>query len=134
MVLSRFQGRLSPSMREALAEFISTFILVVCDDVQFAFFLKMEIAIVCCIFWMKFLYSCQSFGLGSVAQMVLSRGKFGTFLSVNFAWGIAVTMGCYWAGGVSGKSSRALTVISPRLANRSRADSDKNLRPKSVLT
>lgn len=71
MVLSRFQGRLSPFMREALAEFISTFILV-------------------------------SFGLGSVAQMVLSRGKFGTFLSVNFAWGIAVTMGCYWAGGVSG--------------------------------
>ncbi|XP_068683420.1 aquaporin-3-like [Montipora capricornis] len=71
MVLSRFQGRLSPFMREALAEFISTFILV-------------------------------SFGLGSVAQMVLSRGKFGSFLSVNFAWGIAVTMGCYWAGGVSG--------------------------------
>lgn len=29
---SRFQGRLSPLSREALAEFISTFILVVCIE------------------------------------------------------------------------------------------------------
>ena len=34
--------------------------------------------------------------------MVLSRSKFGSFFSVNFGWGIGVTLGCYWAGGVSG--------------------------------
>ena len=44
----------------------------------------------------------QTFGIGSVAQMVLSKGKFGTFFSVNFGWGIGVTLGCYWAGGISG--------------------------------
>ena len=37
-----------------------------------------------------------------MAQMVLSRWKFGNFFSVNFGWGIGVTLGCYWAGGVSG--------------------------------
>ena len=44
----------------------------------------------------------QIFGIGSVAQMVLSNWKFGNFFSVNFSWGIGVTLGCYWAGGVSG--------------------------------
>lgn len=33
---SRFQGRLSPLSREALAEFISTFILVVCVEFRFS--------------------------------------------------------------------------------------------------
>ena len=42
------------------------------------------------------------FGAGVVAQVVLSRQGAGTFLSINFAWGLAVTMGCYVAGGVSG--------------------------------
>lgn len=65
------RGRLPPLMREALAEFMATFILV-------------------------------SFGLGSVAQFTLSRSQLGTFFSVNFSWGVAVTMGCYWAGGISG--------------------------------
>jgi MIP family channel proteins len=42
------------------------------------------------------------FGIGSVAQAVLS-GKAGIeHLSINLAWGLAVTMGCYVAGGVSG--------------------------------
>jgi len=58
-------------MREAVAEFWSTFILLI-------------------------------FGVGSVAQMVLSGWKFGNFFSVNFSWGMGVTMGCYWAGGISG--------------------------------
>lgn len=43
-----------------------------------------------------------TFGVGSVAQMVLSNWKFGNFFSVNFGWGIGVTLGCYWAGGISG--------------------------------
>ena len=42
------------------------------------------------------------FGVGVVAQVVLSRQTAGTMLTINLAWGLAVTMGCYVAGGVSG--------------------------------
>jgi MIP family channel proteins len=42
------------------------------------------------------------FGVGVVAQVVLSRQTAGTFLSINIAWGLAVTMGCYAAAGVTG--------------------------------
>jgi MIP family channel proteins len=57
--------------REAAAEFLGTFVLIV-------------------------------FGTGVVAQAVLSGGSHGTALSINLAWGLAVTMGIYAAGGVSG--------------------------------
>jgi MIP family channel proteins len=42
------------------------------------------------------------FGCGVVAQVVLSKGAAGSYLSINLAWGIAVTMGCYVAAGVTG--------------------------------
>jgi MIP family channel proteins len=42
------------------------------------------------------------FGVGVVAQVVLSKQTAGTFLSINIAWGLAVTMGCYVAAGVTG--------------------------------
>jgi len=42
------------------------------------------------------------FGAGSVAQMVLSEGKNGSYLAVNFGWGLGVTMGVYAAAAVSG--------------------------------
>jgi MIP family channel proteins len=42
------------------------------------------------------------FGVGVVAQVVLSGGTSGQYLSINIAWGLAVTMACYVAGGVSG--------------------------------
>ena len=42
------------------------------------------------------------YGNGSVAQAVLSKGDAGTFLSINLSWGMAVTMGVYWAGSISG--------------------------------
>ncbi len=58
-------------LRELLAEFLGTFILIV-------------------------------FGVGVVAQVVLSKQTAGTFLSINIAWGLAVTMGCYVAAGVTG--------------------------------
>jgi MIP family channel proteins len=58
-------------LRELLAEFFGTFILIV-------------------------------FGVGVVAQVVLSRQTAGTFLSINIAWGLAVTMGCYVSAGVTG--------------------------------
>ncbi len=62
---------LTGTAREAAAEFLGTFILIV-------------------------------FGVGVVAQVVLSAGTSGQYLSINIAWGLAVTMGCYVAGGVSG--------------------------------
>lgn len=42
------------------------------------------------------------FGVGVVAQVVLSGREAGQYLSINLAWGLAVTMGVYVAGGVSG--------------------------------
>lgn len=42
------------------------------------------------------------FGCGVVAQVVLSRQTAGEYLSINLAWGLAVTMAVYVAGGISG--------------------------------
>jgi MIP family channel proteins len=42
------------------------------------------------------------FGVGVVAQFVLSGSAAGSQLAINIVWGLAVTMGCYVAGGVSG--------------------------------
>jgi MIP family channel proteins len=57
--------------REAAAEFLGTFVLIV-------------------------------FGVGVVAQVVLSGRNNGEYLSINIGWGLAVTMGVYVAAGVSG--------------------------------
>jgi MIP family channel proteins len=57
--------------REAAAEFLGTFILIV-------------------------------FGVGVVAQTVLSANANGSFLAINIGWGLAVMLGVYVAGGVSG--------------------------------
>src|SRR5512145_248757 len=62
---------LTGTAREAAAEFLGTFILIV-------------------------------FGAGVVAQVVLSGEKNGGYLSINLAWGIAVTLAVYVAGTVSG--------------------------------
>src|SRR5262249_1917339 len=43
-----------------------------------------------------------AFGAGVVAQVILSNKQNGEYLSINIAWGFAVTMGGYVAGGVSG--------------------------------
>jgi MIP family channel proteins len=43
-----------------------------------------------------------AFGVGVVAQTVLSSSANGSVLSINIAWGIAVMLGIYTAGGVSG--------------------------------
>ena len=42
------------------------------------------------------------FGLGVVAQAVLSHQSAGSMLSINIAWGLGVTMGCYVSAGVTG--------------------------------
>lgn len=62
---------LKGTAREAAAEFLGTFILIM-------------------------------FGVGVVAQTVLSRGANGSFLAINLGWGLAVMLGVYAAGGVSG--------------------------------
>ncbi len=43
-----------------------------------------------------------AFGVGVVAQTVLSRQTAGSMLSINICWGLAVTMGCYVSAGVTG--------------------------------
>lgn len=43
-----------------------------------------------------------AFGAGVVAQTVLSSGDNGSYIAINIAWGLGVTMGVYVAGGVSG--------------------------------
>jgi MIP family channel proteins len=62
---------LSGTSREAAAEFLGTFVLIV-------------------------------FGSAVVAQVVLSGGSHGGYISINLAWGLAVTMGVYVSAGVSG--------------------------------
>lgn len=62
---------LQGTSREAAAEFLGTFILIV-------------------------------FGVGAVAQTVLSRGANGSYLAINIGWGLAVMLGVYASGGVSG--------------------------------
>ena len=62
---------LNGTAREAAAEFLGTFVLIV-------------------------------FGSAVVAQVVLGGGGNGTYLSINIAWGLAVTMGVYASAGVSG--------------------------------
>ena len=47
------------------------------------------------------------FGVGVVAQTVLSAGSAGSPLSINIAWGLAVTMGCYVAGGRHGRAPQS---------------------------
>ncbi|MBS1816350.1 MAG: MIP family channel protein [Acidobacteria bacterium] len=42
------------------------------------------------------------FGLGVVAQSVLSQKGAGAALSIHICWGLAVTMGCYVSAGVTG--------------------------------
>src|SRR5919201_1001389 len=42
------------------------------------------------------------FGVGVVAQVVLSGQTAGSYLSINIGWGLGVTMGVYVAAGVSG--------------------------------
>lgn len=63
--------RLEGTAREAAAEFLGTFVLIV-------------------------------FGTGVVAQVVLSGGANGGYLSINLAWGLAVMLAVYSAAGVSG--------------------------------
>src|SRR6185436_19714990 len=43
-----------------------------------------------------------AFGVGVVAQTVLSKNANGSFLAINIGWGLAVMLGIYASAGVSG--------------------------------
>jgi aquaporin-9 len=43
-----------------------------------------------------------AFGVGVVAQTILSKETNGSYLAINLGWGLAVMLGIYTAGGVSG--------------------------------
>jgi MIP family channel proteins len=43
-----------------------------------------------------------AFGVGVVAQTVLSKGANGSYLAINLGWGLAVMLGVYTAAGISG--------------------------------
>src|SRR6187200_1989519 len=43
-----------------------------------------------------------AFGVGVVAQTVLSKNANGSFLAINIGWGIGVMLGIYASAGVSG--------------------------------
>ena len=53
-----------------------------------------------------------AFGVGVVAQTVLSKNANGSVLSINIAWGIAVMLGIYTAGGISGAHLNPAVTIS----------------------
>lgn len=53
------------------------------------------------------------FGCGAVAQLVLSGGTHGMFLTVNFAFGFAATLGILVCGQISGKQSYYFKVSQP---------------------
>ena len=40
------------------------------------------------------------FGCSSIAQTKLSHGKAGTMFSINWSWGLGLTMGAFIAGNV----------------------------------
>lgn len=63
-----------------------------------------------------FCFLIQMFGCGSVAQVVLSRGTHGGFLTINLAFGFAVTLGILVAGQVSGKDLLSPFILDPQMA------------------
>lgn len=56
-------------------------------------------------------FCVQAFGLGSVAQVVTGQGAFGQYISINIAFGLAVAMGTYVGGKVSGMSADPLKCV-----------------------
>lgn len=50
-------------------------------------------------------------GVGVVAQFVLSGAAASSQLAINIVWGLAVTMGCYVSGGVSGAHMNPAVTI-----------------------
>ncbi|BFY98769.1 hypothetical protein BsWGS_01809 [Bradybaena similaris] len=80
-------GGVGATLREALAEYLGTTILMV-------------------------------FGMGSVAQYVLSEGKTGSTDQVRWSWGFGVAFGVYVSGGVSGGHLNPAVTLALCIYNR----------------
>ena len=48
-------------------------------------------------------YFLQAFGKGSCAQFTFGKQEYGDWNTLTWSWGIAVMMGIWVAGGISGK-------------------------------
>lgn len=59
-----------------------------------------------------------SFGLGSVAQNVLSKSENGSYLAVNIGWGMAVLLGILVSGQVSGAHLNPAVTVTLALHRR----------------
>ena len=68
--------------------------------------------------WAEFLGTLVliTFGVAVVAQVVLGGGQTGEYLSINFGWGLGVTMGVYVAGGITGSRELMAPVRQTRSA------------------
>jgi MIP family channel proteins len=53
-----------------------------------------------------------AFGVGVVAQTVLSKGGNGSYFAINIGWGLAVMLGIYAAAGVSGAHLNPAVTVS----------------------
>src|SRR5579864_288519 len=60
------------------------------------------------------------FGTAVVAQVVLSNKENGQYLSINLGWGLAVTMGMFVAGGVSGAHLNPAVTLALAVQNKFR--------------
>ena len=49
--------------------------------------------------------------------MILSDWRSGSFFSVNLGGGVGVTMGCYWAWGISGMQIHIVHIVRKYIAN-----------------
>jgi MIP family channel proteins len=58
------------------------------------------------------------FGVGVVAQTVLSSNGNGSYLGINLGWGLAVMLGIYVAGGVSGAHLNPAVTLALAISRR----------------
>ncbi|XP_008117366.1 aquaporin-7 [Anolis carolinensis] len=63
-------------------------------------------------------YILMTFGLGSVAQVVLGRKEYGQYLSINLGFGFGVMLGVHAAGGISGAHMNASITFANCLMGR----------------